>query len=186
MHLSKCPAFSGKRRKSSRKPLSLSEACKQLLICRLPQVLRLHLKRFRSVRTPPRFYLDLFVSWNQDHPNLFLQSSAPNTPKLANCLQTINWSELNFAGHCGPLGSDTLGLNLILTIPSTLVQVVRSESQGEDRRPCGFWSGPEYTTILLLGRCSDAAERSLHLWPICCSDASWERLWLRALHGLLL
>ncbi len=138
MHLSKCPAFSGKRRKSSRKPLSLSEACKQLLICRLPQVLRLHLKRFRSVRTPPRFYLDLFVSWNQDHPNLFLQSSAPNTPKLANCLQTINWSELNFAGHCGPLESDTFGLNLILTIPSTLVQVVRSESQGEDRRPCGF------------------------------------------------
>lgn len=38
-----------KRRKSSHKPLVLSEACKQLLIYRLPQVLRLHLKRFRQV-----------------------------------------------------------------------------------------------------------------------------------------
>lgn len=38
-----------KRRKSSHKPLVLSEARKQLLIYRLPQVLRLHLKRFRQV-----------------------------------------------------------------------------------------------------------------------------------------
>ncbi|XP_044301075.1 ubiquitin carboxyl-terminal hydrolase 49 isoform X1 [Varanus komodoensis] len=36
-----------KRRKSSPKPLILSEAKKQLMIYRLPQVLRLHLKRFR-------------------------------------------------------------------------------------------------------------------------------------------
>lgn len=41
-----------KRRKSSHKPLVLSEACKQLLIYRLPQVLRLHLKRFRQVFSP--------------------------------------------------------------------------------------------------------------------------------------
>lgn len=40
---------SERRRKSSHKPLVLSEACKQLLIYRLPQVLRLHLKRFRQV-----------------------------------------------------------------------------------------------------------------------------------------
>lgn len=45
--LSDC--LTGKRRKSSHKPLVLSEACKQLLIYRLPQVLRLHLKRFRQV-----------------------------------------------------------------------------------------------------------------------------------------
>ena len=38
-----------RRRKSSHKPLVLSEARKQLLIYRLPQVLRLHLKRFRYV-----------------------------------------------------------------------------------------------------------------------------------------
>uniref|UniRef100_A0A8D2MPY6 ubiquitinyl hydrolase 1 n=1 Tax=Zonotrichia albicollis TaxID=44394 RepID=A0A8D2MPY6_ZONAL len=37
-----------KWRKSSPKPLVLSEAKKQLLIYRLPQVLRLHLKRFRD------------------------------------------------------------------------------------------------------------------------------------------
>ncbi|XP_058279468.1 ubiquitin carboxyl-terminal hydrolase 49 isoform X1 [Hirundo rustica] len=42
-----CDQCNSKRRKSSPKPLVLSEAKKQLLIYRLPQVLRLHLKRFR-------------------------------------------------------------------------------------------------------------------------------------------
>ncbi|MGH0192348.1 UNVERIFIED_CONTAM: hypothetical protein FKN15_015949 [Acipenser sinensis] len=42
-----CDQCNSKRRKSSPKPLVLAEACKQLLIYRLPQVLRLHLKRFR-------------------------------------------------------------------------------------------------------------------------------------------
>lgn len=42
-----CNSECGKRRKSSPKTLLLSEARKQLLIYRLPQVLRLHLKRFR-------------------------------------------------------------------------------------------------------------------------------------------
>lgn len=41
------PNHIGKRRKSNPKPLVLSEARKQLMIYRLPQVLRLHLKRFR-------------------------------------------------------------------------------------------------------------------------------------------
>ncbi|XP_026532671.1 ubiquitin carboxyl-terminal hydrolase 49 isoform X1 [Notechis scutatus] len=42
-----CDQCNRKRRKSSPKPLILSEAKKQLMIYRLPQVLRLHLKRFR-------------------------------------------------------------------------------------------------------------------------------------------
>ncbi|XP_028925558.1 ubiquitin carboxyl-terminal hydrolase 49 isoform X2 [Ornithorhynchus anatinus] len=42
-----CDQCNSKRRKSSPKPLLLSEAKKQLMIYRLPQVLRLHLKRFR-------------------------------------------------------------------------------------------------------------------------------------------
>nr|XP_021154010.1 ubiquitin carboxyl-terminal hydrolase 49 isoform X2 [Columba livia] len=43
-----CDQCNSKRRKSSPKPLVLSEAKKQLMIYRLPQVLRLHLKRFRD------------------------------------------------------------------------------------------------------------------------------------------
>ncbi|XP_063307650.1 ubiquitin carboxyl-terminal hydrolase 49 [Pelobates fuscus] len=42
-----CDQCNSRRRKSSPKPLLLSEAKKQLMIFRLPQVLRLHLKRFR-------------------------------------------------------------------------------------------------------------------------------------------
>ncbi|KAM9233132.1 ubiquitin carboxyl-terminal hydrolase 49 [Dugong dugon] len=42
-----CDQCNSKRRKSNPKPLVLSEARKQLMIYRLPQVLRLHLKRFR-------------------------------------------------------------------------------------------------------------------------------------------
>ncbi|XP_005991744.1 ubiquitin carboxyl-terminal hydrolase 49 [Latimeria chalumnae] len=42
-----CDQCNSKRRKSSPKPLVLSEAQKRLMIYRLPQVLRLHLKRFR-------------------------------------------------------------------------------------------------------------------------------------------
>ncbi|XP_048214030.1 ubiquitin carboxyl-terminal hydrolase 44 [Perognathus longimembris pacificus] len=42
-----CDQCNSKRRKFSSKPVVLTEAQKQLMICHLPQVLRLHLKRFR-------------------------------------------------------------------------------------------------------------------------------------------
>ncbi|KAM6154207.1 ubiquitin carboxyl-terminal hydrolase 44 [Erethizon dorsatum] len=42
-----CDHCNSKHRRFSSKPVTLTEARKQLLICRLPQVLRLHLKRFR-------------------------------------------------------------------------------------------------------------------------------------------
>ncbi|XP_031204772.1 ubiquitin carboxyl-terminal hydrolase 44 [Mastomys coucha] len=42
-----CDHCNSKRRKFSSKPVVLTEAQKQLMICHLPQVLRLHLKRFR-------------------------------------------------------------------------------------------------------------------------------------------
>uniref|UniRef100_A0A8C8YTV8 Ubiquitin carboxyl-terminal hydrolase n=1 Tax=Prolemur simus TaxID=1328070 RepID=A0A8C8YTV8_PROSS len=42
-----CDQCNAKRRRFSSKPVVLTEAQKQLMICHLPQVLRLHLKRFR-------------------------------------------------------------------------------------------------------------------------------------------
>ncbi|XP_006154931.1 ubiquitin carboxyl-terminal hydrolase 44 [Tupaia chinensis] len=42
-----CDQCNSKRRRFSSKPVILTEAQKQLTICHLPQVLRLHLKRFR-------------------------------------------------------------------------------------------------------------------------------------------
>ncbi|KAM5287899.1 ubiquitin carboxyl-terminal hydrolase 44 [Ctenodactylus gundi] len=42
-----CDQCNSKRRRFSSKPVVLTEAQKQLTICHLPQVLRLHLKRFR-------------------------------------------------------------------------------------------------------------------------------------------
>ncbi|XP_019587712.2 ubiquitin carboxyl-terminal hydrolase 44 isoform X1 [Rhinolophus sinicus] len=42
-----CDQCNSKRRRFSTKPVVLTEAQKQLTICHLPQVLRLHLKRFR-------------------------------------------------------------------------------------------------------------------------------------------
>lgn len=40
--------FAAARRRTSSKPVILTEAQKQLMVYKLPQVLRLHLKRFRS------------------------------------------------------------------------------------------------------------------------------------------
>ncbi|KAM9444534.1 ubiquitin carboxyl-terminal hydrolase 49 [Clarias gariepinus] len=60
-----CNYCNRKRRKSSCKPLALSEACKQLLIYRLPQVLRLHLKRFRWSGRNHREKIGVHVAFDQ-------------------------------------------------------------------------------------------------------------------------
>uniref|UniRef100_A0A3P8UJS1 Ubiquitin carboxyl-terminal hydrolase n=1 Tax=Cynoglossus semilaevis TaxID=244447 RepID=A0A3P8UJS1_CYNSE len=60
-----CNHCNRRRRKSSHKPLVLSEACKQLLIYRLPQVLRLHLKRFRWSGRNHREKIGVHVAFDQ-------------------------------------------------------------------------------------------------------------------------
>ncbi|NXP26615.1 UBP49 hydrolase, partial [Scytalopus superciliaris] len=60
-----CDQCNSKRRKSSPKPLVLSEAKKQLLIYRLPQVLRLHLKRFRWSERNHREKIGVHVLFEQ-------------------------------------------------------------------------------------------------------------------------
>ncbi|XP_039620735.1 ubiquitin carboxyl-terminal hydrolase 49 [Polypterus senegalus] len=60
-----CDCCNSKRRKSSPKPLVLTEACKQLLIFRLPQVLRLHLKRFRWSGRNHREKIGVHVNFDQ-------------------------------------------------------------------------------------------------------------------------
>ncbi|XP_041091989.1 ubiquitin carboxyl-terminal hydrolase 49-like [Polyodon spathula] len=60
-----CDQCNSKRRKSSPKPLVLAEACKQLLIYRLPQVLRLHLKRFRWSGRNHREKIGVHVTFDQ-------------------------------------------------------------------------------------------------------------------------
>ncbi|XP_007570431.1 ubiquitin carboxyl-terminal hydrolase 49 [Poecilia latipinna] len=60
-----CNHCNKRRRKSSHKPLVLSEARKQLLIYRLPQVLRLHLKRFRWSGRNHREKIGVHVAFDQ-------------------------------------------------------------------------------------------------------------------------
>ncbi|XP_021115491.1 ubiquitin carboxyl-terminal hydrolase 49 isoform X3 [Heterocephalus glaber] len=58
-------SLQGKRRKSNPKPLVLSEARKQLMIYTLPQVLRLHLKRFRWSGRNHREKIGVHVAFEQ-------------------------------------------------------------------------------------------------------------------------
>ncbi|XP_054844038.1 ubiquitin carboxyl-terminal hydrolase 44 [Eublepharis macularius] len=60
-----CDKCNTKRRKFSSKPVILTEAQKQLMVCRLPQVLRLHLKRFRWSGRNHREKIGVHVSFDQ-------------------------------------------------------------------------------------------------------------------------
>ncbi|NXD09613.1 UP44A hydrolase, partial [Nothocercus nigrocapillus] len=60
-----CDQCNTKRRKFSSKPVILTEAQKQLMVCRLPQVLRLHLKRFRWSGRNHREKIGVHVTFEQ-------------------------------------------------------------------------------------------------------------------------
>lgn len=60
-----CDQCNSKRRKSSSKPLILTEAQKQLVTHKLPHVLRLHLKRFRWSGRNHREKIGVHVSFDQ-------------------------------------------------------------------------------------------------------------------------
>ncbi|NWX88527.1 UP44A hydrolase, partial [Nothoprocta pentlandii] len=60
-----CDQCNTKRRKFSSKPVILTEAQKQLMVCRLPQVLRLHLKRFRWSGRNHREKIGVHVAFEQ-------------------------------------------------------------------------------------------------------------------------
>ncbi|XP_029457443.1 ubiquitin carboxyl-terminal hydrolase 44 isoform X3 [Rhinatrema bivittatum] len=60
-----CDQCNTKRRKFSAKPVVLTEAQKQLMVCQLPQVLRLHLKRFRWSGRNHREKIGVHVSFDQ-------------------------------------------------------------------------------------------------------------------------
>ncbi|XP_042323968.1 ubiquitin carboxyl-terminal hydrolase 44 isoform X1 [Sceloporus undulatus] len=60
-----CDQCNKKRRKFSSKPVIFSEAQKQLMVCQLPQVLRLHLKRFRWSGRNHREKIGVHVSFDQ-------------------------------------------------------------------------------------------------------------------------
>ncbi|XP_075065521.1 ubiquitin carboxyl-terminal hydrolase 44 isoform X1 [Mixophyes fleayi] len=60
-----CDQCNTKRRKFSSKPVVLTEAQKQLMVCGLPQVLRLHLKRFRWSGRNHREKIGVHVRFDQ-------------------------------------------------------------------------------------------------------------------------
>ncbi|XP_048466515.1 ubiquitin carboxyl-terminal hydrolase 44-like [Rhincodon typus] len=60
-----CNQCNRNRRKSSSKPLVLTEAQKQLMVHKLPQVMRLHLKRFRWSGRNHREKIGVHVSFDQ-------------------------------------------------------------------------------------------------------------------------
>ncbi|XP_054480671.1 ubiquitin carboxyl-terminal hydrolase 44 [Anoplopoma fimbria] len=78
-----CEQCNSARRRSSSKPVLLTEAQKQLMVHKLPQVLRLHLKRFRWSGRNHREKIGVHVSFDQlldMEPYCCLEPSPCSTP----------------------------------------------------------------------------------------------------------
>ncbi|KAG7267854.1 hypothetical protein CRUP_023870 [Coryphaenoides rupestris] len=75
-----CDQCNTKRRRLSSKPVILTEAQKQLMVHKLPQVLRLHLKRFRWSGRNHREKIGVHVSFDQllNMEHYCCRDSAPN------------------------------------------------------------------------------------------------------------
>ncbi|KAJ8269225.1 hypothetical protein COCON_G00118320 [Conger conger] len=79
-----CDQCNSKRRRFSSKPVILTEAQKQLMVHKLPQVLRLHLKRFRWSGRNHREKIGVHVSFDQVlnmEPYCCRDPSSPASPR---------------------------------------------------------------------------------------------------------
>ncbi|XP_064198612.1 ubiquitin carboxyl-terminal hydrolase 44 [Anguilla rostrata] len=79
-----CDQCNSKRRRFSSKPVILTEAQKQLMVHKLPQVLRLHLKRFRWSGRNHREKIGVHVSFDQVlnmEPYCSRDPSSPTPPR---------------------------------------------------------------------------------------------------------
>lgn len=79
-----CDQCNSARRRSSSKPVILTEAQKQLMVHKLPQVLRLHLKRFRWSGRNHREKIGVHVSFDQ-LLNMEPYCSLDPSPKVVPC-----------------------------------------------------------------------------------------------------
>ncbi|KAJ8261788.1 hypothetical protein GJAV_G00158420 [Gymnothorax javanicus] len=79
-----CDQCNSKRRRFSSKPVILTEAQKQLMVHKLPQVLRLHLKRFRWSGRNHREKIGVHVSFDQVlnmEPYCSRDPTSPSSPR---------------------------------------------------------------------------------------------------------
>ncbi|KAJ0056938.1 hypothetical protein NL108_000747, partial [Boleophthalmus pectinirostris] len=82
-----CDQCNSARRRNSSKPVLLTEAQKQLMVHKLPQVLRLHLKRFRWSGRNNREKIGVHVSFDQllnMEPYCSLEASPKVSPYSSN------------------------------------------------------------------------------------------------------
>uniref|UniRef100_A0A3P8UZW0 Ubiquitin carboxyl-terminal hydrolase n=1 Tax=Cynoglossus semilaevis TaxID=244447 RepID=A0A3P8UZW0_CYNSE len=88
-----CDKCNSARRRSSSKPLIRTEAQKQLMVHKLPQVLRLHLKRFRWSGRNHREKIGVHVSFDQllnMEPYCCTETPSPGSPRTKHFLYELS------------------------------------------------------------------------------------------------